>query len=111
LTLLFDENLSYRLVGAISQFFLGSRHVRDVGLARADDRAIWEFAKRKGLTIVTLDSDFHERSLLQGWPPKVIWLRTGNTATAAIRALLSSRTQDITAFLSDRDHACLVISE
>ncbi len=111
MTLLFDENLSFRLVGETSPQFPNSRHVRDVGLARASDRVIWEFAKREGLTIVTFDSDFHERSLLEGWPPKVIWLRTGNSATTTIGALLSSRARDIGAFLSDRDHACLVISE
>ena len=111
MTLLFDENLSFRLVGSTFPLFPGTCHVRDVGLARADDRAIWEFAKQQGFTIVTFDSDFHERSLLEGWPPKVVWLRMGNTATATIRALLSSRTRDIKAFLSDPDHACLVISE
>ena len=86
MTLLFDENLSFRLAGATSPQFPSSRHVRDVGLASARDRAIWEFAKREGLTIVTFDSDFHERSLLEGCPPKIIWLRTGNTATATIRS-------------------------
>lgn len=111
MTLLFDENLSFRLVRAVSPLFPDSRHVRDVGLARASDVAIWEFAKREGLTIVTFDSDFHERTLLEGWPPKVIWLRTGNTATATIEALLLSRARDIDAFLSDGDYACLMISE
>jgi predicted nuclease of predicted toxin-antitoxin system len=83
--------------------------VRDVGLARADDRAIWEYARSERLTIVTLDSDFHERSLLLGWPPKVIWLRIGNTATVNVVALLRQREAEIAAFLSDQDHACLVI--
>ncbi len=111
MTLLFDENLSFRLVGATTRQFPNSCHVRDIGLASADDRAIWEFAKRQRLTIVTFDSDFHERNVLEGWPPKVVWLRTGNTATANIRALLSSRAGMINAFLSDPDSACLVISE
>lgn len=109
MTLLFDQNLSFRLVGAISAEFPGSRHVRDVGLARADDRVIWEFARRERLTIVTCDSDFHERSLVEGWPPKVVWLRTGNSSTATIRALLSTRAGIIKGFLADADHACLVI--
>jgi predicted nuclease of predicted toxin-antitoxin system len=109
-TLLFDENLSFRLVGSVSRLFPNSRHVRDVGLAQSDDRAIWEYARTQGLTIVTLDSDFHERSLLVGWPPKVIWLRIGNTATVSVESLLRRRAGDIRAFLSDQDHACLVVA-
>jgi predicted nuclease of predicted toxin-antitoxin system len=38
-----------------------------------------EFAKQQGLTIVTFDSDFYDLVTLLGNPPKVIWLRIGNT--------------------------------
>ncbi len=38
--LLFDENLSHYLVGMLEVLFPRSIHVRDVGLERADDRAI-----------------------------------------------------------------------
>ena len=37
--LLFDENISPRLVAGLSDVFPGSVHVRDVGLARATDAA------------------------------------------------------------------------
>ena len=59
--LLFDENLSPRLVNFLSTPFLGSVHVRDVGLAQADDEAIWTYAKDNGFAIVSKDSDFQQR--------------------------------------------------
>jgi predicted nuclease of predicted toxin-antitoxin system len=43
--LLFDENPSFRLCERLASLFPGSVHVRSVGLAEADDRAIWDFAR------------------------------------------------------------------
>jgi len=108
--LLLDQNLSFRLISAVGHNFPGSRHLRDVGLASADDDMIWEYAKQHGFAIVTLDSDFHELSLLRGWPPKIVWLRIGNTATAAAAAILLSRAAEIAAFLVDPDDGCLEIA-
>jgi predicted nuclease of predicted toxin-antitoxin system len=70
--LLLDENLSPRLVGSLSDVFPGSVHVRDFGLARADDAAIWDYARDHDLTIVSKDSDFHQVSFLRGPPPEVV---------------------------------------
>jgi predicted nuclease of predicted toxin-antitoxin system len=42
--LLFDENLSYRLVGALEDTYSGSVHVRDLGLEGAEDLLIWRAA-------------------------------------------------------------------
>ena len=88
--LLFDENISPRLVAALSDVFPGSVHVRDVGLVRATDAAIWAYARDRGLTILSKDSDFHQVSFLRGPPPKVIWIRRGNCSTVDIEALLRS---------------------
>lgn len=63
--LLFDENLPPRLVAGLSDVFPGSVHVRDVGLSRATDAAIWGYARDHGLTIVSKDSDFHQVSFLR----------------------------------------------
>ena len=38
--LLFDQNLSYRLAVELGDVFLGSRHVRDVGLAASPDSKV-----------------------------------------------------------------------
>lgn len=72
--LLFDQNLSFRLVRALMDSFPGSVHVRDQGLKDADDRQVWEFAKQSGMAIISKDSDFQQRSMLYGHPPKVIWV-------------------------------------
>jgi hypothetical protein len=40
-SLLFDQNLSYRLPALLAAEFPGSDQVIAVGLATADDRAVW----------------------------------------------------------------------
>jgi len=107
---LFDENVSPRLVAALSDVFPGSIHVRDVGLARATDAAIWAYARDRGLTILSKDSDFHEVSFLRGPPPKVIWIRRGNCSTVEIEALLRSNRTEILAFAADEEAAFLALS-
>ena len=68
--LLFDHNLSYRLVRALQREYPDSQHVREVGLSEATDEAVWRHAMEQGFTIVTKDSDFHQRSFLFGLYPR-----------------------------------------
>ena len=75
--LLFDQNLSPRLLHLLADIYAQSIHVREVGLHDADDLVVWEYAKANGFAIVSKDSDFQQRSLLEGAPPKFIWLRVG----------------------------------
>ena len=63
--LLFDENLSPQLPRLVAALFPGGVHVRDVGLARADDSAVWDYARTHGLGIVTKDDDFRQRRPLR----------------------------------------------
>ena len=108
--LLFDQNLSHRLIGLLASEYPAAVHVRDVGLSAADDQVVWAYAAQHGLTIVSKDSDFQQRALLFGHPPKVIWVRLGNCATAAIAALLRARHGDVLAFEADPIAAFLVLS-
>jgi predicted nuclease of predicted toxin-antitoxin system len=108
--LLFDENLSRRLVGALADVFPGSRHVAAEGLASADDLAVWDHAARSDLVIVTKDADFHQRSFLLGAPPKVVWVRLGNCTTDDVHGLLRVRAAAIVAFVRDADAAFLELS-
>ena len=86
--LLFDQNLSPRLPRLLADIYAESIHVRKVGLRDADDSVIWEYAKANGYAIVSKDSDFQQRSLLLGAPPKFIWLRVGNCTVKRIEDLL-----------------------
>lgn len=108
--LLLDENLSARLAVRLADVFPGSRHVRDVGLASADDAAVWDYARAQGFSIVSKDSDFHQRSFVFGAPPKVIWLRLGNCPTQEILDLLRARVGDVEAFDRDPTATFLVVS-
>jgi predicted nuclease of predicted toxin-antitoxin system len=107
--LLFDENLSHYLVGMLEMLFPDSVHVRDVGLARADDRAIWAYAMEHDLAIVSKDEDFAERALLEGPPPKVVWIRVGNCTTATVDALLRAHQEELVAFATDAEAALIVL--
>jgi predicted nuclease of predicted toxin-antitoxin system len=82
--LLFDHNLSYKLVGRLADLFPDSVHIRNVYLHTVDDRTVWEHARANGFAIVSKDEDFHQLSFLYGAPPKVVWVRLGNCTTADI---------------------------
>jgi predicted nuclease of predicted toxin-antitoxin system len=73
--LLFDENLSRKLVARLADLYPGSAHVADHDLLSRPDRDVWEFARIAGYVIVTTDADFYEFATSFGPPPKVVWLR------------------------------------
>lgn len=108
--LLFDQNLSHRLVALLAVEFPGSSHVRDAGLATAADPDVWEYAATNGFMIVSKDTDFQQRALLYGHPPKVIWVRLGNCTTDAVATLLRAKLQDIEAFDADLAASFLALS-
>ena len=107
--LLLDQNLSHRLVRSLEDVYPGSVHVRDVGVAQADDAAVWAYAKQHGFMILSKDSDFHQIAFLQGPPPKAVWLRLGNSTTADIEGVLRKRRGDMQAFAGNPDEAFLVL--
>jgi predicted nuclease of predicted toxin-antitoxin system len=71
LNLLFDANLSPKLVERLSDLFPGSMHVCETGLAKfTPDKAIWENARANRFLVVTADSDFVGLAEERGAPPK-----------------------------------------
>ncbi len=108
--LLLDENLSPKLAVSLGQLYPGSRHVEDCQLGAASDDQIWEFARREGLVIVSKDSDFYDRAVVYGSPPKVLWVRAGNCSTGAIEGLLRRFESIIKAFGSRAETTTLVVS-
>jgi predicted nuclease of predicted toxin-antitoxin system len=80
-----------------------------VGLNDCDDIEIWLFAKNNDFTIVTVDADFFDLAIVKGFPPKVIWFRTGNLTTSEISEILRLNSQRIKSFIDDNDSSCLEI--
>lgn len=107
--LLFDQNISHRILKFIPSPFSASSSVKKEGLLNATDREIWEFAKQKGYTIVTNDSDFNDLNLLYGFPPKIIWIRTGNLYTQDLASMLSANTDEIIKFNANEYYGCFQI--
>lgn len=107
--LLFDQNLSHRLIRALQEEYPDSQHVRDVGLQDASDAAVWRYAAQHGFAIATKDADFHQRSFLYGYPPKVVWVRIGNGSTAMVESLLRRRVVEVVTFSSDPESAFLIL--
>ncbi|MFC2126677.1 DUF5615 family PIN-like protein [Bacteroidota bacterium] len=107
--LLFDENISYRIISIINNHFPESIHVSSIRKKRFSDLDIWIFAKENDYTIVTYDADFYEWQQLRGYPPKIIWLRFGNAKTEIIADELIKNINQIQDFVSDKDIGLLEI--
>jgi predicted nuclease of predicted toxin-antitoxin system len=107
--LLFDQNLSPRLPRILADIYAGSVDVRDIGLRDADDDVLWAYAKQHGYAIVSKDSDFQQRSLLYGQPPKFIWLRVGNCPVKTIEDVLRKYSVVVHTFGLDEEKAHLML--
>ena len=107
--LLLDQNLSRKLVARLADVFPDSTQTGLEGLAAADDASIWDFARESGFAIVTLDADFAEMSVLKGAPPKIIWLRCGNSTVDEMERLLRANAEGIQDFLADESSGCLEV--
>ncbi len=99
--LLFDQNLSHRLVERLREEFPDSLHVRDVGLGMADDSTIVEFALTQGLTIVSKDADFLALRFVLGQHVRMVWIRLGNGSTDQVEQALRRRRESIEALAND----------
>lgn len=109
MTLLFDHNVSPRLVEQLADIFPGSSHVLFVGLDQATDSEVWEYATSHNFAIATKDADFNDLSMVWGFPPKIIWLRVGNCTTRQLEEILRSHAATICDFLRDTTMSLLEI--
>ena len=107
--LLFDQNLSPKLVNRLSDLFPASNHVREVSLSESEDQIVWEFAAANHFTIVSKDSDFVQLSLLRGAPPKIIRLQVGNCTTERVESVLRTGFEAIDAFDLDPEASLLML--
>lgn len=109
--LLFDENLSHRLIDLLADEFPYSSHPERLGMRGATDAALWEYARRYDFVIVSKDNDFRQRVFLHGPLPKVIWLSIGNAGTPAIAHLLRTRIRNIEAFIVSSEEGLLILQD
>ena len=61
--------------------------VRDLGLRDSSDVEIFKAGKQADIILVTKDSDFSRLIQRLGTPPRIIWLRCGNTSNLRLRQL------------------------
>ena len=107
--LLFDQNLSPKLVKRLGNIYPNSDHLDLLGLGTADDMLVWEHARQNDFVVVTKDADFADLSVLRGFPPKVIWIRRGNCSTNDIEEILRDHTDKIEDLAADSASGILTL--
>ena len=70
---------------------------------------VWQYAAQREYTIVSKDSDFQERSIVLGFPPKVIWIRAVNCSIGVIEDLLRQARSTLERFFQDEHESCLIL--
>jgi len=109
--LLLDANVSCRLVSILKYHFGECIHVDDIPELEfpAKDTKIWQYARDNGYIVVTHDNDFNDLISVRGFPPKIIWLRTGNCPRKITADLLIRSKQAIEELLESAECGLLEI--
>lgn len=85
-TYLIDVNLPYYF-----SLWRSEAYIHQIDLQNdAEDYEIWQYAKERGMTIVTKDADFSDRILLSEPPPRVIHMRVGNVSMRDFHRIVGS---------------------
>jgi predicted nuclease of predicted toxin-antitoxin system len=107
--LLFDQNISPKILKLLPSQLSNSQQVRFVGLENSSDMEIFQYARKNNYTIVTFDSDFIDLNGVYGTPPKIIYLNTGNLTTKNISVLLIKNILRISSYLESETDEILEI--
>ena len=107
--MLFDQNISFRILKHLPEKYTGATSVKTAGLINAPDFEIWQYARDHDFVIVTQDSDFNDLAMIDGHPPKIIWIRLGNLKTQEILEVLENHSNEIELFILDQDHSCFKV--
>jgi predicted nuclease of predicted toxin-antitoxin system len=97
-----DENISWRIKKLIPNWDILPSNEINPG-KRLNDSYIWDFARQNNYNILTFDEDFFEIQNIHSFPPKIIWLRTGNIPTRLIAERLKQLESDINSFLENKE--------
>jgi len=85
--LLIDENLPFSLGVRLG---LGYIHASQIA-EQASDSLLWQWARENDYVVLTRDTDFFDRLLRHGPPPKVIWIRLGNIRKNDLLRVMEAR--------------------
>ena len=107
--ILLDENISHRVIPLLSDVFQPCTHAKIISPPLKTDKAIWHYSRKHHFTIVTFDSDFYNWQLLNGFPPKIIWLRCGNISTPALALKLNSHEKKFVDFFHNKKEGIIEI--
>ena len=103
--LLIDQNISHRILPILDNHFSSIHHVRELGLINASDHEIFMFAREHDYdAVITLDDDFVKLLNVFSFPPKIIWLRTGNCTTPYLASILNSKFHSLKEFVRSEEH-------
>ena len=96
-----DAHLSPRVAGwIIKELGHDAKALREIGLRDADDAVIFQQARQSNVVLITKDRDFADLVSFHGPPPKVIWLRCGNTSEERLKDILTAHLEDALHFLA-----------
>jgi len=107
--ILLDENISHRIMPLLSDAFQPSAHAKIISPSLKTDKDIWNYAHKHHYTIVTFDGDFYGWQLLNGFPPKIIWLRCGNITTRSLAHKPNVHEKQLIKFLRDKREGVIEI--
>ena len=100
MNLLFDQNISPRILRVLPPELSNCEQVRFVGLENSSDFDIFLFARENDFAVVSFDSDFVDLNAMHGTPPKIIYLNTGNLTTKNVSELIGDNILRISHYLN-----------
>lgn len=106
---LLDHNVPRPVVNHLQTICPGSAHASRVGLERADDIVIWEYARDHDFVVLTQDRDDLNLSVRYGAPPKVVWLRVGSIKPLPLYAMLVENHGRVEAFVADPNTGLMIL--
>lgn len=107
--ILLDENISWRIKKYLNLDIDKIVHIADISESRLTDDEIWNYAKLNDCIILTHDSDFVDLVTFRGFPPKIIWLRTGNIGKLNLANKINENMLKIISFYDDKELGILEI--
>lgn len=106
---LIDQNLPPRLRHVLEGRFPGTQHVIHLRLDKTRDTVLWRYASEHGFALMTRDDDFHQRSMLSGSPPKVVYLANAQGDAPGLADFVGRNLASLVAFMEDPEASLLIL--